>query len=229
MGIGNFLLTGKAEPVQYVSFPPHTYDRRPYEVTHSTGNCMSSRERVDGDDEDVIICPKGELLLDGVTDVNLEDGNAVTDSDIRTFYTWEEDSLPINEAFVTLQFPNSAITPSRVVVYCLELQDIRARGPRRIRLYSSTTQSIFPDGNDIPVVDDESFMVVESGRTPANDEYEHRRYNIIIPENERVALNYLRISLDFEGRDNWLFISEVEVYHMFEPRKLFTFYTKQYI
>ena len=112
----SFLLTGKAEPVQYVSFPPHTYDRRSFEVTHSTGNCMSSRERVDGDDEDVIICPNGELLLDGVTDVNLEDGNAVTDSDIRTFYTWEEDPLPINEAFVTLQFPNSAITPSRVVV-----------------------------------------------------------------------------------------------------------------
>lgn len=190
---------------------------------------MSSTQRIDGDDEDVIICPNGELLLDGVTEVNLEDGAAVTDSDIRTFYTWEEDSLPggINEAFVTLQFPNNAITPTRVVVYCLELDDVRARGPRRITLYSSTTQSIFPEDNNIPVVDDESFVVVTSGRTAADDEYEYRRYNIVIPENERIALNYLRISLEFDGRDRWLFISEVEVYHMFEPSKLFTICVKQ--
>ena len=183
---------------------------------------MASSERVDGGNEDVIICPNGELLLDGVTDVNLEDGDAVTDNDIRMFYTWEDDSLPggINEAFVTLQFPN-AITPTRVVVYCLELRDIRARGPRDITLFSSTTQSIFPEDNNIPVVDDDSFVVVTSGRTAANDDYEYRRYNIVIPENERIALNYLRISLDFEGRDNWMFISEVEVYHMFEPRKPF--------
>ena len=67
-------------------------------------------------------------------------------------------------------------------------------------------------------IDDNDFFVVRAGRTAQNDEYEYRRYNLIIPENRQVALNCLRISLGFEGR-NWMFISEVEVYHMFVPRK----------
>ena len=164
----------------------------------------------------MVICPNGELLLDGITETNLEDN--VVDSDIRTFYTWEERSIPGNEAFITLQFPNSAITPTRVVVYCLELRDLRAREPRAIRLYSSTTDSIFPN-TEIRDVDDNNFVVTSSGRTSANDDYEYRRYDLIIPENRQVSLNYLRMSLDFE-RGSWVFISEVEVYHMFEQREL---------
>ena len=160
----------------------------------------------------MVICPNGELLLDGIIETNLEDN--VVDSDIRTFYTWEESSIPDNEAFITLQYPNSAITPTRVVVYCLELRDLNAREPRAIRLYSSTTDSIFPD-DEIRDVNDNSFTVIRSGITSENDEYEYRRYDLIIPQNRQVSLNYLRISLDFEGM-NWMFISEVEVYHMFE-------------
>lgn len=171
---------------------------------------------MDNRDREVITCPHGELLLDGITQTNLEDD--VTDDDIRTFYTWEEKSIPINEAFITLQFPNNAITPIRVAVYCLESQQLDAREPRRIRLYSSSTDSIFP-ADDIQVVDDDDFEIIKSGRTSDNDEYQYRRYDLIIREDRQVPLNYLRISLDFEGMD-WLFISEVEVYHLFEPCKL---------
>ena len=100
---------------------------------------------VDGGDETVITCPYGELLLDGITQTNLNDG--ITNSDIQTFYTWEEHSLPfgINDAFITLQFPNNAITPTRVDVHYLEMMELRATEPRRIRLFSSTIESIFPD------------------------------------------------------------------------------------
>ena len=142
----------------------------------------------------------------------------VTSSDIQTFYTWRVNHIPEREAFITLQFPGEPITPTRVVVYCLELRELRAREPRRIELFSSTTESIFPD-DDIRDVEDDIFTVERAGRTAQNNEYEYRRYNLIIPENRQVALNYLRISLDFEGR-NWMFISEVEVYHILVPRKL---------
>ena len=155
--------------------------------------------------------------MDGITETNLEDD--VVDSDIRTFYTWEERSIPGNEAFITLQFPNIAITPTRVAVHCLELRDpLRVREPRRITLYSSATDSIFPN-TEIQDVDDNNFVVTSSGRTSANDDYEYRRYDLIIPENRQVSLNYLRMSLDFE-RGSWVFISEVEVYHMFEQCEL---------
>ena len=163
----------------------------------------------------MVICPHGELLLDGITQANFEDG--VTESDIQTFYTWEDRSIPTNEAFITLQFPNKAITPTRVAVFCLELQDLRARRPRRIELYSSTTDSVYPD-DVIQDVDDNDFEVIRSGRTSQNDNYEYRRYDLTIRENRQVPLNYLRISLFFQGM-NWIFISEVEVYHLFEPCK----------
>ena len=185
-------------------------------MAHNTSGCITREERVDNRDRDVVVCPNGELLLDGVTETNWEDD--VTSSDIQTFYTWEEDSIPEREAFITLQFPGEPITPTRVVVHCLELTELRAREPRRIELFSSTTESIFPD-DDIRDVEDDVFTVERAGRTAQNDEYEYRRYNLIIPENRQVALNYLRISLDFEGM-NWMFISEVEVYHMFVPCKL---------
>ena len=212
------LLIGKAEPAQYVSFPPSTFDENPFDVMHTTGNCMVRRERIDRGDEEVVICPNGELLLDGVTKANLEDN--VSDDDIRTFYTWRESSIPDNEVFITLRFPNNAITPTRVVVYCLvEDRDLDAREPRNIRLYSSTLNDIFPDDGEIRDVDENNFMVTTSGRTSENEEYEYRKYDLIIPENRQVSLNNLRISLDFEGM-NWLFISEVEVYHMIEECEL---------
>ena len=153
---------------------------------------MVSRERIDYRDADVITCPYGELLLDGITQNPLS----------RT-------------AFVTLQFPNT-ITPTKVVVYCLRLRNLDVREPYSIRLYSSTTASIFPDDDRIRDVNDNNFEIIMSGRTSQNDEYEYRRYNLIIPVYRQVSLNYLRIELRFL---DWLFISEVEVYHMYESCK----------
>ena len=163
----------------------------------------------------MITCPYGELLLDGITQANLQDG--VTNSDIQTFYTFEDHSLPmgINEAFVTLQFPNNEITPTKVSVYYLIMRDLRATEPQRIRLYSSTTESVFPDV-DIRTNDDE--VVISSGTTPGNDDYEYIRQDLTISEDRQVALNYLRISLQFDPMTDWVFISEIEVYHMFESK-----------
>ena len=163
----------------------------------------------------MITCPYGELLLDGITQTNLDDG--ITNSDIQTFYTWEDHSFPmgINDAFVTLQFPTNAITPTRVVVYYLEMMELRATEPHRITLYSSTTESIFPD-TEIRDTDDE-VVVVKSGTTPENDDYMYKRHNITFREDRPPEpLNYLRISLEFDPMVDWIFISEVEVYHMFE-------------
>ena len=133
----------KVEPVQYIIFPPNTYNENSFNVTHSIGNCSRSREQIGPSDADVITCPYGELLLDGIIEVNLEDD--VTDSDIQSFYTWEEELIPTNEAFITLQFPKT-IKPTRVVIYCVESRDLRVRSPKEIRLYSSITDnySIYP-------------------------------------------------------------------------------------
>ena len=164
----------------------------------------------------MIICPYGELLLDGITQANLQNG--VTNSDIQTFYTFEDRSLPlgVNEAFVTLQFPNNEITPTKVSVYYLVMKDLRVTEPQRIRLYSSTTESIFPDDIDIRTNDDE--VVIRSGTTPGNDDYEYIRQDLTISEDRQVTLNYLRISLGFDALTDWVFISEIEVYHMFESK-----------
>ena len=161
----------------------------------------------------MITCPYGELLLDGITQTNLNDG--ITDSDIQTFYTWEDNSLPmgINDAFVTLQYPNNAITPTRVDVYYLEMTELRATEPQRIRLYSSSTESIFPD-DEIRANDE--IVVINSGTTPGNDDYEYRKCSLTIPEDRQVSLHYLRITLEFDPMVNWIFISEVEVHHMYE-------------
>ena len=164
----------------------------------------------------MIICPYGELLLDRITQANLQDG--VADSDIQTFYTYEDHSFPmgVNEAFVTLQFPSNEITPTKVSVYYLVMRDLRATEPQRIKLYSSTTESIFPDDVDIKTNDNE--VVISSGTTPGNDNYEYMRQDLTISENEQVTLNYLRISLEFDAMTDWVFISEIEVYHMFESK-----------
>ena len=169
-------------------------------------------------DADVITCPYRELLLDGITQANLEDG--VTNSDIQRFYTWEEKLIPTDEAFVTLQFSNT-VKPIRVEMYCLESRDLRVRSPKQIRLYSSTTDSIYPVA-EIQNVDDKKFTVIRSGRTSNDHHYEYRRYDMTIPEHSQVPLNYLRLSLDFEGvrKKYWIFISEVTVYHLLEPSKI---------
>ena len=171
---------------------------------------------LDNDDAIVITCPYGELLLDGITQTNLDDG--ITNSNIQTFYTWEDHSFPmgINDAFVTLQFPTNAITPTRVEVYYLEMMELRATEPQRITLYSSTTESIFPD-IEIRDTDDE-VVVVKSGTTTENDDYEYKRHIITFREDRPppAPLNYLRISLEFDPMVDWVFISEVEVYHMIE-------------
>ena len=189
------------------------HDEGSYLVTHNTSNCRSSIEEVDGSNETVITCAYGELLLDGITQTNLNDG--ITDSDIQTFYTWEDHSLPfsINDAFVTLQYPNNPVTLTRLDVYYLEMMKLRATEPQRIRLYSSSTESIFPD-DEIRANDE--IVVINSGTTPGNDDYEYRKCSLKIPEDRQVSLNYLRISLEFDPMVDWIFISEVEVYHMIE-------------
>ena len=163
----------------------------------------------------MIICPNGELLLDGITQANLQEG--VTNSHIRIFYTIEDHSLPmgVNDAFVTLQFPSNEITPTKVSVYYLVMMDLKVTEPQRIKLYSSTTETIFPDV-EIRTNNDE--MVISSGTTPGNDDYEYIRQDLTIPEDRQVALNYLRISLEFDAMTDWVFISEIEVYHMFESK-----------
>ena len=93
--------------------------------------------------------------------------------------------------------------------------ELRATEPQRITLYSSTTESIFPD-TEIRDTDDE-VVVVKSGTTPENDDYMYKRHNITFREDRPPEpLNYLRISLEFDPMVDWIFISEVEVYHMFE-------------
>ena len=204
-------MIGKATPSGYVSFAPSTFDEHSFNVVHNIGNCTSSIEVVDGGNEMVITCPNEELLLDGVTKTNIEDN--ITDSDIQSFYTWRESSIPLRDAFVTLQFPGEPIIPTKVVVYSIELQGLHVYNPLFIRLYYSTTESIFPDDRIFGVRYDR--YTDASGTTAQNDDYEYKRYELVIHESRRVALNYLRVSLDF--RRYWMFISEIEVYHMFEP------------
>ena len=200
---------GKAEPTQYISTLPNTY----LNVIHSTSNCLRNRFRINNRVILTLICPYGELLLDGITQVNLEDG--VTNNDIRSFYTWEN-TVNDNEALVVLQFSDNAIKSTKVSVYCLESNYLDARGPSRIRLYSSTTSSTNPV--EIQGIEVHS-EVIRSGRTSQIGDYEYRRYDAIIPEGRQIYLNNLYILLQFGSRNDWLFISEVEVYHLLEPCK----------
>ena len=43
--------------------------------------------------------------------------------------------------------------------------------------------------------------------------YEYRKYDLIIPNDQQTPVRSLRIAMDFEA-DNWIFISEVEAYHI---------------
>ena len=206
-------LIGIARPAGYVSFPPSTYDEGSYEVTHSIGNCSTRVARVGNHTKDVIICPYGELLLDGRIQTNLR--GAINANRIRFFYTWEERTIPAMEAFVTLQFPGEAITPTKIVMYYLDMLKVRAHEPRSITLFSSTTESIYPE-DEIQV--DEMITEISSGISAQNGDYAYKKYEIQIPENRRVAMNYARISMEYEEM-KWIFISEIEVYHLLQPSK----------
>jgi len=200
-----------------------------YNVNQGIGSCISSREEVDGTIETVITCPQGELLTDGIKQASL--GFNLASTEIEAFYTWREKLLPTMDTFITLRFLDEAITPTRVNVYCLILQDLRVQAPSNIMLYSSSTNSIFPE-TEISGVDSSVFTVVNSDRTFISNSngdddddddddddndvvaryYEYRKYTLTIPKDEQISSQYLRISLDFEA-DNWIFVNEVEVYH----------------
>jgi len=212
------------QPTEYISFPSDEFTEGGYNVDRGIGNCTSSREEVDGTVETVITCPQGELLTDGIKQANFR--FRLSDQAIETFHIWRERLQP---AFITLGFSDETVTPIRVEVYCLVLQDLKIREPKNIRLYSSSTDSIYPE-TEIRSVDSSRFTVVNSGTiiTSFNfnededeDEdnngagvtlsnYEYRNYNVTITEEQQFSLKYLRISLDV---DNWLFINEVEVYY----------------
>ena len=204
---------GKVEPEQYISTSPNVYNHRSYNVTHSTGNCVQSITIITISGTLIILtCQHEELLLDGIIEANLEDG--VTDSDIQRFYTWE-DNRNNDGAFVALQFSNNAIKPTKVSVYCLESKYLDASGPNSIRLYSSNTSSTNPV--EIQGVDINS-EVIKSGRSSQIYNYEYRRYDAVIPKTRQVFLNKLHILIEVSSK-NWFFISEVEVYDLFEPCK----------
>ena len=204
---------GKAEPEQYISTFPNVYDHRSYNVTHSNGNCVQSITIINTSGTLIILtCQHGELLLDGIIEANLEDG--VTDSDIQRFYTWE-DQRNDDGTFVTLQFSNNAIKPTKVSVYYLVSKYLDAREPNSIRLYSSNTSSTNPvEIQDIDI----NSEVIKSGRASQINNYEYRRYDAVIPKTRQVFLNELHILIEV-GSKNWFFISEVEVYDLFEPCK----------
>ena len=211
------------QPAEYISFQSNVFTEGGYNVDQGIGSCTSSKEEVEGMNETVITCPQEEPLTDGIKQANL--GLSLSSTEIRTFYIWRERLLPVKDAFITLRFSDGAITLTKVEVYCLVLQDLRIREPKNIELYSSRINSIYPD-TKIRGVGSSEFTVVNSGRTfifssnGGDDDdtsvtvsyYEYRKYSLVIPEDEQISLRYLRISLDFEGR-NWMFVNEVEVYH----------------
>jgi len=219
-----------SQPTDYITFQSNTFTEGSYNVDQGIGSCVSSREEVDGTDETVIICPRGELLTDGRKHANL--GLRLSDTEVGTFYTWRERLLPVRNAFTTLRFLDGPIVPTRVEVYCLVLPDLKVQKPRNVRLFSSNTNSIYPETEIRTVV---SSVLVNSGVTIVSttssnggddddddddnggprvtfSSYEYQKYTLAIPEDEQVSLKYLRISLEFEG-DNWIFINEVEVYY----------------
>ena len=218
-----------SQPTDYITFQSNAFTEGGYNVDQGIGSCVPSREEVDGTDETVIICPRGELLTDGRKQANLR--LRLSDTEVRTFYTWRERFLPVKNAFTTLRFLDGPIVPTRVEVYCLALPDLRVQKPRNIKLFSSNTNSIYPE-TEIRAVD--SSVLVNSGvtivSTPSSNggdddddddnggprvtfsSYEYQKYTLAIPEDEQVSLKYLRISLEFEG-DNWIFVNEVEVYY----------------
>jgi len=140
----------------------------------------------------VIICPRGELLTDGRKQENL--GLYLSDTEVGTLYTWRERLLPVRNAFTTLRFLDGPIVPTRVEVYCLALPDLRVQKPRNIKLFSSNTNSIYPETENRAV---DSSVLVNSGMTVVNTTsstfsyYEYQKYTLAIPEDEQTSLQYL--------------------------------------
>jgi len=167
-------------------------------------------------DVTVITCPRGELLTNGIKQANL--GADLSNSEVRTFHAWTESLLPVRDAFITLRYLDGAITPTKVEVYCLMLRDLRIQEPRSIRLYSSNTNSVYPE-TEIRGVESPILTVVNSGitnisstdRNGANttsSNFEYQKYTMTIPENEWIPLQYLRILLDINKHNNCLFVNE---------------------
>ena len=212
------------KPTWYISLPPSTFNEGIYNVPHNTENCVSSIEVIESENTSLITCPSGELLLDQVMQPNLS--FVVSDGDIQLFNIWSKSTIPLKRAFITLQFLNSVIV-TRLVMYCLILEDLKVREPKNIRLFLSNMESTFPT---IKIKADTDFTVTSSGRTTIqrmnngdnNDDddngvihstYEYGKYDLVIPNDQQTLLRSLRISMEFEG-DNWIFISEVEAYHI---------------
>ena len=177
-------------------------------------------------------CSTGEgVLLDGTTQPNIN--RELTPEAIQAFNIWTEGLLTPNHTFITLQFLNEIII-TRAVVYCLILENLEVREPKKFRLFSSTAESVYPtaeiEGIADPVVtplstgstnirlssgggDDEDDDDNNNNNNIISSNYEYRKYNLSIPRNRQIPLNFLRISMDFEG-NNWIFVSEVETYHI---------------
>lgn len=116
------IIIGKAEPALYISSTPDIHN---LSCIYSTGKCSYYSAS--------IVCPHGELLLDGVKQINLEDG--VTNSDVQKFYTWRKANYVHDDrVLVTLMFSTSETKPTKVAVYCLESSHLDAGGPKYIRL-----------------------------------------------------------------------------------------------
>ena len=207
-------------------------------VSHIARICTSSSRRINSRSVPIINCSRGEgVLLDGLTQPNIN--RRLTDEAIQAFGTWTDRLSTLNHTFITLQFSDEPII-ARAVVYCLVLQDLKIREPKKFQLFSSTTETVYPV-TEIMDVNDPEFTMPSTGRTIVrrsgdddNDDddyddddiiysnYEYRKYEISIPRDRQVPLNFLRISMDFKG-DNWIFISEVEAYHMEQLSKSLVF------
>ena len=219
---------------------PSTFNEGGYRISQSIGSCGSSLHWIDSRPVDITNCSSEEgVLIDRTTQPNIN--SELTDEAIQAFNTWTEAPSGPNHTFITLQFSNKIIL-TRVLVYCLILQDLKIREPKKFSLFSSTAESIYPTV-EIEGIEDPAIMVLRTGSTNirlksggdggnndnnnkndnyASSNYEYRKYNLKIPRDGQIPLNFIRISMDFEG-DNWIFVSEVEAYHMGQLSKSLVF------
>ena len=169
------------------------------------------------------------MLLDRISQPNIN--RVLTGEAIQAFSTWTDGLSELNHTFITLQFSDEPII-TRAVVYCLVLQGLKIREPKKFQLFTSTTETVYPV-TEIVGVNDPEFTMLNTGSTiirrrsgddddddddddndnTISSNYEYRKYDISIPSNRQIPLNFLRISMDFSS-DNWIFISEVETYRI---------------
>ena len=227
------------KPIRYVSLFPSTFNESGYNVSHNTGPCAKSFEG--SRSVHIINCSTGRgVLLDDLTQPDIN--STLTDQAIQAFSTWIEKQSLLNHTFITLQFLTETII-TRVMLYCLVLQGLKIREPRELRLFSSTAESIYPTAEiegigdpNITVLSTGSTNIRRSSGSNNNNNnnnrnnnnnknngnnddntvpssYEYRKFDLQIPRDSQIPLNFLRISMDFEG-DDWIFVSEVETYHI---------------